>query len=335
MTQASYYRPIVQTDRHRPDGALTLAGGWTWFTHVEKLSRGAPPEVIPAALVPEAELRNFVTRRGLICGLGMETPRIMGILNTTPDSFSDGGVHSGFDTAVARGFDMAAKGVDIFDIGGESTRPGAAFVPVEDEIARTVPVIAALRAGGFDLPISIDTRKSEVAEAALSAGASMFNDVTAFCYDPKSADVAARHNVSVCLMHAQGDPKTMQDEPRYDDVLLDVYDHLAERVAYAENHGIARGQIVVDVGIGFGKTIAHNLALIRGMSLFHGLGCVILLGVSRKGFIGVIGNAPEAAERGAGSIALGLEALRQGVQILRVHDIQDTKQAIALWQATL
>nr|WP_325250653.1 dihydropteroate synthase [Amylibacter sp.] len=335
MTQASYYRPIVQTDRHRPNGALTLAGGWSWFTHVEKLSRGAPPEVIPAALVPEAELRNFVAPRGLICGLAMDKPRIMGILNTTPDSFSDGGLHSGFDSAVARGFDMAAKGADIFDIGGESTRPGAAFVPVEDEIARTVPVITALRAGGFDLPISIDTRKSEVAEAALAAGASMFNDVTAFCYDPKSADVAASHNVSVCLMHAQGDPKTMQDDPRYDDVLLDVYDHLAERVAYAENHGIARGQIVVDVGIGFGKTIEHNLALIRGMSLFHGLGCVILLGVSRKGFIGVIGNAPEAAERGAGSIALGLEALRQGVQILRVHDIQDTKQAISLWQTTL
>ncbi|GGA23085.1 dihydropteroate synthase [Neptunicoccus cionae] len=335
MSGAVYYRPIVQTDRHRPSGALTLAGGWSWFTHVERLSRDVAPEVIPAAMVPEAELRNFVAPRGLICGLSMNAPRIMGILNTTPDSFSDGGVHNRFEDAVKRGFDMAQSGADIFDIGGESTRPGAPFVPAAEEIARTVPVIKALRAGGFDLPVSIDTRKSDVADAALSAGGSMFNDVTAFCYDPNSAAVAARHGVSVCLMHAQGDPKTMQDDPQYSDVLLDVYDHLAERVAYAENHGIARGQIVVDVGIGFGKTIEHNLALIRGMSLFHGLGCALLLGVSRKRFIGVIGNAPEAADRGPGSVALGLEALRQGVQILRVHDIKATKQAIALWQATL
>ncbi|MDB4558740.1 dihydropteroate synthase [Amylibacter sp.] len=330
-----YYRPIAQTDRHRPAGALALAGGWSWFTHVERLSRETAPEIIPAAAVPEAELRHFVNRRGLVCGLAMDVPRIMGILNATPDSFSDGGLHNSFEGAVERGLEMAANGADIFDIGGESTRPGAAFVPPEEEIARTVPVIEALRAGGFDLPISIDTRKAAVADAALRAGASMFNDVTAFTYDTGSAAIAAKHGASACLMHAQGDPKTMQDDPHYDDVLLDVYDHLAARVAYAERHGIPRGQIVVDVGIGFGKTTDHNLALIRGMSLFHGLGCVILLGVSRKGFIGVIGNAQEAADRVSGSIALGLEAVRQGVQILRVHDIKETKQAISLWQATL
>ncbi|MEJ6708174.1 MAG: dihydropteroate synthase [Amylibacter sp.] len=330
-----YYRPIAQTDRHRPVGALALAGGWSWFTHVERLSRDNAPEIIPAAAVPEAELRHFVSRRGLVCGLSMDRPRIMGILNATPDSFSDGGFHNSFDGAVKRGFEMAANGADIFDIGGESTRPGAVFVPPEEEIARTVPIIKALRVGGFDLPISIDTRKASVAEAALSAGAGMFNDVTAFTYDKGSAAVAAKHGASACLMHAQGDPKTMQDDPHYDNVLLDVYDHFAARVAYAERHGIARGQIVVDVGIGFGKTIEHNMALIRGMSLFHGLGCVVLLGVSRKRFIGVIGNAQEAADRMAGSIALGLEAVRQGVQILRVHDIKETKQAISLWQATL
>ena len=332
---AFYYRPIVQTDRNRPAGALVLAGGWSWFTHVERLSRDTKPEVVPAAAVPEAELRHFVSRRRLVCGLSMDAPRIMGILNATPDSFSDGGLHNSFDGAVKRGFEMAENGADIFDIGGESTRPGAAFVPSDEEIARTVPVIEALRAGGFDLPISIDTRKADVADAALSAGAGMFNDVTAFIYDEGSAGVAVKHGAAAFLMGAQGDPKTMQDDPQYDDVVLDVYDHLAARVAYAERAGIPRGQIVVDVGIGFGKTIEHNMQLIRGMSLFHGLGCVILLGVSRKRFIGVIGNAPEAADRAAGSIALGLEAVRQGVQILRVHDIKETKQAINLWQATL
>jgi dihydropteroate synthase len=330
-----YYRPIVQIDRNRPAGAMTLAGGWSWFTHVERLSRDAAPEVVPAAAVPEAELRHFVARRGLVCGLAMDAPRIMGILNATPDSFSDGGLHNTFEGAVKRGFKMAKNGADIFDIGGESTRPGAAFVPSEEEIARTVPVIEALRAGGFDLPISIDTRKADVADAALAAGAGMFNDVTAFTYDEASAGVAAKHGASVCLMHAQGDPKTMQDDPQYENVLLDVYDHLAARVAYAERSGIPRGQIVVDVGIGFGKTIEHNLALIRGMSLYHGLGCVILLGVSRKRFIGVISDAPDAADRAAGSIALGLEAVRQGVQILRVHDIAQTSQAIKLWRAAL
>lgn len=330
-----YYRPIVQTDRHKPAGALRLAGGWSWFTHVERLERGCAPELLSAASVPEAELRHFVNRRGQVCGLAMDAPRIMGILNATPDSFSDGGKHNTFEGAVTRGFEMARHGADIFDIGGESTRPGAAFVPSDEEIERTVPVIKALRAGGFDLPISIDTRKADVADAALSAGADMFNDVTAFTYDEDSARVAARHGASACLMHAQGDPKTMQDDPQYDDVVLDVYDHLAERVAFAERHGIPRGQIVVDVGIGFGKTIEHNMALIRALSLFHGLGCVILLGVSRKRFIGVIGDAQEAADRAPGSMALGLEAVRQGVQILRVHDIKETKQAISLWQATL
>jgi len=161
------------------------------------------------------------------------------------------------------------------------------------------------------------------------------NDVTALTYDGASAEVAVKHEASVCLMHAKGDPKTMQDDPTYNNVLLDVYDHLAARVAYAELHGIPRNRVVVDVGIGFGKTIKHNMTLIRCMALFHGLGCVVALGVSRKRFIGVIGNAPEAADRVAGSIALGLEALRQGVQILRVHDVKETKQAISLWHATL
>ena len=331
----SYYRPIAQTDRCRPAGALPLACGWSWFTHLERLERKCAPEVVPAADVPEAVLQLLAAPRTPVCGLAMDAPRIMGVLNTAPDSFSDGGLHNSFEAAVARGFDMAAEGAEIFDIGGESTRPGADIVDSAEEISRTVPVIKALRDKGFDLPVSIDTRKAEVAKAAIAAGAVMFNDITALSYDAKSLGVAAACGTTLCLMHASGDPKTMQDDPHYDDVLLDVFDYLSERIALCEAAGIPRSRVVIDPGIGFGKTLEHNLTLIRGLSLLHGLGCPVMLGVSRKSFIGVIGNAQDAADRAPGSIAIGLEGLRQGVQILRVHDIWETKQAIALWQATL
>ena len=330
---AVYYRPIAQTDRCRPRGALPIAGGWSWFSHLERIERGGAKEVVPAAEVPEEMLERISGKRAPICGLEMDAPRIMGILNATPDSFSDGGLHNTFDGAVARANEMVGQGAEIFDIGGESTRPGADFVDIPEEISRTTPVIEALKASDFELPMSIDTRKSDVAESALGAGARLFNDVTALTYDPRSLDVAAMSGATVCLMHAAGDPKTMQDNPTYDDVLLDVYDYLSERVAVCEAAGIDRSRLIIDAGIGFGKTIDHNLELLRGMSLFHGIGCPILLGVSRKRFIGVIGNAQEAAERAPGSIALALEGLRQGVQILRVHDIAETKQALSLWKA--
>ena len=330
-----YYRPIAQTDRCRPKGAFPLAGGWSWFTHLERLQRGSKGEVIPVVEVPSDVLERLTAKRAPICGLSMDAPRIMGILNATPDSFSDGGKHDSFESAVARGLAMEVKGADILDIGGESTRPGADYISVEQEIARTAPVISALKKAGFDLPVSIDTRKAEVAQAALNGGAVLFNDVTALSHDTDSAAVAAKSHAAVCLMHASGDPKTMQDNPQYDDVLLDVYDYLEQRIAFAERVGVAHDRIIIDPGIGFGKTLDHNLALLRGLSLFHGLGCPVLLGVSRKRFIGVIANAQEAADRGPGSVALGLEALRQGVQILRVHDIGMTKQAISLWRATL
>ncbi len=334
MTQV-YYRPITQTDRCQPKGAQPLAGGWSWFTHVECLQRGSAAQVIPVTDMPKAVLEQLSRPRVPICGLSLADPRIMGILNATPDSFSDGGQHNSLQGAVARGLAMQAEGADILDIGGESTRPGADFIAVEQEIERTAPVIAALKQQGFSLPISIDTRKAAVAEEAFKVGAMLFNDVTALSFDAESAQVAAQNNAAICLMHASGDPKTMQKNPQYDDVLLDVYDYLSQRVDFAVAAGISRDKIIIDPGIGFGKTIEHNLALVRGLSLFHGLGCPILLGVSRKRFIGVIGNAQDAAERAPGSIAIGLEALRQGVQILRVHDISQTKQAVSLWQATL
>ncbi len=332
-SQIAYYRPIARIGPDRPDGALPLAGTPAWFDHVEVLYRGAPGKVIAAADLPEPARARLTGVRAPLAGLTLDRARIMGVLNVTPDSFSDGGWYHDPGKAADRAGAILAEGADILDIGGESTRPGAAEVPVEEEMQRTVPLIGAITAAHPAAVISIDTRKAPVGAAALEAGAAMLNDVAAFTFDPGMADLAARAAVPVCLMHAQGDPATMQEDPRYDDVLLDVYDFLADRVAAAEAAGIPRDRVLVDPGIGFGKTVAHNLALIRGLSLFHGLGCAVLLGVSRKRFIGTVSGEETAAKRGPGSVAVALEGLRQGVHVLRVHDIAETCQAVALWRA--
>ena len=258
----------------------------------------------------------------------------MGIVNVTPDSFSDGGRFAGAASAVAHARALAEAGADILDIGGESTRPGAPEVPVAEEIDRVVPVITALRDAGLGTAVSIDTRKADVARVALDAGADIINDVSGFRFDPGLGPLAAERRAPVILMHSRGTPATMQTDPSYAHVLLDVYDALAAAVAQAEAHGIPRSRILVDPGIGFGKTDVHNLALLSRISLFHALGCPILLGVSRKGFIGRIANVSEPDMRDPGSAALGLWAISQGVQVLRVHDIAIHRQTMALWQAT-
>lgn len=329
----NYYRPIVQSDSCKPQAAVSLVGGRLWFTHVEKMARASASEIVAVMDVPSDVLENLTAPRAEYCGVDMQRPSIMGVLNATPDSFSDGGTHFAQSDAVSGALTMTRNGADVIDIGGESTRPGADFIPADEEIRRTAPVIEALRVVGIDAPISIDTRKANVAKAAFDAGAQIFNDVTALTFDKDSLVTAAEISASVCIMHASGDPKTMQDNPEYDNVLLDVYDYLEERIAACVTAGIPQDRIMIDVGIGFGKTQDHNLELLRRIALFHGLGCPILLGVSRKRFIGTIGNAPNAADRAAGSIAVGLNALNQGVQMLRVHDIAETKQAIALWSA--
>ncbi len=330
-----YFRPIAQTDPTRPDEAVSLAGGWTWFTHVEHLTRSGSRGLVPVQDLPAAVARRLSAPRAALAGLAMDRPRLMGILNVTPDSFSDGGRFDRPEAAVAHAVAMAADGADILDIGGESTRPGAAEVGTGDEIARTAPVIRALRERGVAVPISIDTRKAEVVRAALLAGARFVNDVAALSYDPQIAGEVSRARVPLCLMHAQGTPATMQADPRYGDVLLDVYDFLEARIAQAELAGIPRARIVVDPGIGFGKTLAHNLTLLRGLSLFHMTGCAVLLGASRKRFIGTLGgaSAAEADRRGPGTLAVTIAGLQQGVQIHRLHDIVEAKQALRLWQA--
>ncbi len=326
-----YFRPLVQCDVARPRGALALAGGWGWFSHVEILQRGAPPEVIDAAMLPSNVAEALVAKRAD----QNQRPRIMGIVNTTPDSFSDGGLHAAAADAIVGGLAMADAGADILDIGGESTRPGAQTVAVPEEIARVAPVITGLRARGFGGTISVDTRKSEVARAAMDAGADLINDVSGFTYDPKLANIAAQADVPVCVMHGPVDPATMHLDPHYDDVLLDVYDFLEGRIAALEAQGIAKARIIADPGIGFGKTLEHNLALLARLSLFHSLGVPILLGASRKRFIGTIGNAPQATDRAPGSIAVALAGIAQGVQIVRVHDVAETAQAIAVWRASV
>lgn len=314
-----YFRPIpCETGRWQ------LAGGWVRFSQFERLVRGAPPQVVDAA--PEPVLRALTAPRRAVLGLSMDRPRIMGIVNATPDSFSDGGAYDG----TAQGRLLVARGAEILDVGGESTRPGAREVPEAEEITRTVPVISGLRGLAA---ISVDTRKAGVARAAIAAGAGLVNDVSGFDFDPALAQVVAESGLPVCLMHAQGIPETMQDDPLYGDVLLDVYDALAARIARAEAAGISRDRIVIDPGIGFGKTQAHNLAILRRISLYHGLGCAVLLGVSRKRFIGSIGGAEAPADRAAGTLAVTLAGVAQGIQIHRVHDAEETRQGLALWRA--
>jgi dihydropteroate synthase len=328
-----YYRPLPRFDLPRPAHALPLAGGPGWFESAERLSREDAPRSVPLSEVPQDWRERLSSPRPAIAGMALDRTRVMGILNVTPDSFSDGGRHITAAAALAQAHRMVSEGVDMIDVGGESTRPGAETVPVEAEIARVEPVVHAI-ASELSVPISIDTRKSAVAEAATEAGASLVNDVSGFTYDPMLARLCADRALPLCVMHTKGDPQTMQQSPRYDDVLLEVYDFLETQVAMLEAMGIPRGQITVDPGIGFGKTIHHNLALMARLSLFHGLGCGVLLGASRKGFIGTLSGAHPAAARMPGSVACALAGAAHGVQIVRVHDVAETAQALAVWRAT-
>ncbi len=313
------FHPIPRTDLPRPPHALPLAGSaHVWWS---------------AAGVDAATRARVSAPRAILPALPVDRPLVMGIVNVTPDSFSDGGTAQTLEAALARAQAMVAAGADILDIGGESTRPGAAEVPVADEIARTAPVIAAIRAAGIVTPVSIDTRKAGVAAAALRAGADIVNDVSALSWDADLARVTAEAGVPICLMHAQGTPQTMQADPRYGDVLAEVYEYLARRIDHAVAQGIAPGRIITDPGIGFGKTLPHNLTLLRGLARFHTLGAPILLGASRKRFIGTISGVEAAAARMPGSVAVALWAAAQGAQVIRVHDVAETVQALALWRA--
>ena len=270
-------------------------------------------------------------KSGHFAGLDLDRPIIMGIVNVTPDSFSDGGEAFRVNDAVGRGRAMRAVGADILDIGGESTRPGAEPVPVAEEIRRVVPVIEALADGGA--LVSIDSRRAAVMTAALTAGARIVNDVTALSGDPTSLGVVADSGASVVLMHMQGVPQTMQKNPTYDVPSQDIRRYLAGRIAVCEAAGIAREKIAIDPGVGFGKNLDHNLELLAHLDVLHDLGCPIVLGASRKRFIGRLSGADDPQDRVAGSIATALAARALGVQIFRVHDVGETKQAFDVWEA--
>ncbi len=263
--------------------------------------------------------------------LDLSRPVVMGILNVTPDSFSDGGRFNEPDAARLQARAMSAEGAEIIDVGGESTRPGAAGVSVEEEIARVVPIIEAIR-GGLDAVISVDTSKAEVMRAAVAAGAQMINDVRAL-REPGALEAAAELGVPVCLMHMQGEPRSMQHAPHYDDVLAEVRDFLIERAAFCERAGIARRQIVLDPGFGFGKTLQHNLWLLRNLSSFTNLDYPLLVGMSRKRMIGDVTGAA-LDQRLAGSLSLAVQAAQSGAHIFRVHDVRATVDALAMSTAT-
>ncbi|MCC6543760.1 MAG: dihydropteroate synthase [Nitrospirae bacterium] len=257
--------------------------------------------------------------------------RLMGILNVTPDSFSDGGLFFNHEKAVTRGIKLEDDGADIIDIGGESTRPGAASVPFEEEVRRVIPVIEAL-ANRVKIPISVDTYKSGVARLALEAGASIINDVSALRFDAEMVHVASKHHVPVVLMHMLGNPGNMQTNPVYDDVVNDVFNFLSERVAYATNNGISKDKIIVDPGICFGKSLAHNLLLIKRLDIFKNLGCRLLVGPSRKSFIGTVLN--QAIEgRLEGTAAVVAVAIMKGADIIRVHDVKEMRQVVEMVNA--
>jgi dihydropteroate synthase len=325
-----------------------LAGGPVAFNAAEVIRRnGAARDTAVSALnalrscrlrddvdrsaAIEERLRVITASRPSFAGLAIDRPRLMGVVNVTPDSFSDGGRYASRGAAIAHGRALMAAGADILDIGGESTRPGAAQVSTGEELARVVPVIEALTKDGA--LISIDSRRAAVMRAALAAGARIVNDVTALTGDPESLSIVAESEAAVVLMHMQGEPRTMQQEPTYRDAPLDIYDFFVERVAACAAAGIDRARIALDPGVGFGKRDSHNLAILADLTLYHGLGCALLLGVSRKSFIGRLSRGEDASHRLGGSLASALAGLDRGVQIVRVHDVAETAQAMAIWRA--
>jgi dihydropteroate synthase len=337
-----HLRPVqfADTPIGRDGEVARLAGGMQWFAAYEVIENGAR-RTVPIAEFERtfdanneraAALHASITRARSPLTLGDRTlrfdqPSVAGILNVTPDSFSDGGAQ---DDPVAAGVAMAAAGAALIDVGGESTRPGAELVWEEDEKRRVEPVIRGLAQAGT--LVSVDTRKAVVMEAALAAGAAIVNDVAALLWDDRALEVVAKADCPVVLMHSPDPAKGPHGGSGYGDVLTEVYDWLDARIAAVVAGGVDRAKIIVDPGIGFGKSLQDNLALLNGLAMFHGLDCPILLGASRKRMIGALSNEAPADQRLGGSIALALKGAEAGVQLLRVHDVPETVQALKVWR---
>lgn len=338
MTE-TYFRPlglcygsdaeqlIAQRRAGRLGGSSTIG-----FTLVERITRDS--KSVSREIVPYTDAFQAIEApRGEFAGLALDTPTIMGIVNVTPDSFSDGGQHGTAETGALHGLALAAQGAQILDIGGESTRPGSDAVSVEEELSRVIPAVKRLSDAGH--VVSVDTRKPFVMREAVKAGAAIINDVSALQHDPESLRAVAELRVPVVLMHAQGDPRTMQLNPRYDDVALDVYDQLEQRILACVQAGIPRSRIAIDPGIGFGKTFRHNVEILNQITLFHGLGVVVLIGLSRKGFVGALTGEKNAGNRVHGSVGGAVQAALNGVHVLRVHDVKATVEALAVARAAM
>jgi len=341
-----YLQPIgllygeVARDAVSLGAALPLAGGPLTFSAV-RLWEGEPGDVKYAIVrtstiqaIDEPRVKELLDRivapRAAIAGVSMDSPRIMGIVNVTPDSFSDGGEYLEPNVAIERAKALSNGGADFIDIGGESTRPESEPVSAEEELRRILPVLSGLT--DVLTPVSIDTRKSAVMREAAKVRANIINDISALTFSPDSLATLTKLKIPAVLTHAMGDPKTMQDNPTYQDVVIEVYDYLEKRIEAASAAGLPTTSLIVDPGIGFGKTADHNASLLRNISLFHGLGAPLLIGSSRKRSLQKLTGAKTPKEQCAASIAAALDAVSQGVQIVRVHDVEETRRALAVWK---
>lgn len=312
--------------------AIAFSGVWLWEGEPGAVKRSIfTASAIQAVHEPaiKATLDRIVAPREAIAGVSMDSPRIMGIVNVTPDSFSDGGNYLDTGAAIAHAVALAERGADFIDIGGESTRPGAEPAAADEELRRLLPVLSRL--ASLRTPISIDTRKPEVMRRAAATRADIINDVSALTFSPDSLATVADLNKPVVLMHAKGSPQSMQEDPRYQDVVIEVYDYLEQRIEAAASAGLRRETLIADPGIGFGKTSAHNAALLQNIALFHGLGAPLLVGTSRKRSLQRAAGVQDSKGQASPSVAAVLDAASQGVQILRVHDVEETRQALAVW----
>jgi dihydropteroate synthase len=348
-----YLRPtgFIESPQQHDGASARLAGAMLWFTQIEVIDKSGAAitrelvemrrwEAFVASLPVEKQARcNLLYcrmtshRAPLQMGertIRLDQPQVMGIINMTPDSFSDGGKNADIETAAAAAIAMSGAGAAIIDIGGESTRPGAPLIWEGDEINRVEPLIRRLASAGT--AVSIDTRKAAVMEAAVSAGARMINDISALLFDDRALDIAKAAAVPVVLMHAPSQSSDPHKGGVYEDVVTDVFDWLEARVDAVEAAGISRDRILVDPGIGFGKSLADNLAIINNLSVYHALGCPILFGASRKRMIGALSNEAPVAARLGGSVFLAMKAVEQGAHIMRVHDVPETVQAVHVWR---
>jgi dihydropteroate synthase len=339
MAQSTYVRPVglvfgSDASRLIAEGKAGALGGHQQvaFLRVEMIERGAGElrrETVPFRDLASSQAMAAVTSvRPDFAGVSLTSTRVMGIVNVTPDSFSDGGQLGSTDAAIAHGLSLVDQGADLVDVGGESTRPGSDTVPVGRELERVMPVVAGLAGKA---KVSVDTRKAEVMRQAAGAGAVVVNDVSALSHDDAGVGTVRDAQVSVIIMHAQGEPKTMQLSPRYEHVALEVYDFLAARIAALTDAGIPKARIMIDPGIGFGKSYKHNLDILSELTIFHGLGVGLLVGLSRKSIVGALTGEKVAAQRVAGSVGGALQASLYGAHMLRVHDVKPTIDALRMF----